>query len=79
MQMFAKNGLTTLQLCSLQRFAKRRSAFRPSPFFLANSRLSITSSIERIGCCWLPKPGFGSWQGQFQGQFFGRSPLLRLP
>jgi hypothetical protein len=35
MQMFAKNGLTTLQLCSLQRFAKRRSAFRPSPFFLA--------------------------------------------
>jgi putative flavoprotein involved in K+ transport len=46
-------------------FAKRRSAFRPSSFFLANLRLSTTSSIDRLGCPWLLKPGFGSWLGQF--------------
>ena len=51
-----------------RRVAKRRSAFRLSPFFLANPRVSITSSIERLGGCWLLRPGFGSWQGQFQGQ-----------
>jgi hypothetical protein len=21
--------------------------------------------IDRVGCCWLWKPDFGSWQGQF--------------
>jgi hypothetical protein len=52
----------------VKRFAKRRSAFRPSPFFFAKPRVSITSSIERLGCCWLRRPGLGSWQGQFQGQ-----------
>ena len=51
-----------------RRFAKLRSPFRPSSFFLANHHVPITSSIERVGCCWLREPGFGSWQGQFQGQ-----------
>jgi hypothetical protein len=55
-----------------RRFAKRRSAFPPSTFFLANPHVSITSSIKRFGCCWLPTPRFGSWQGQFQGQFVPR-------
>jgi hypothetical protein len=50
------------------RFAKRRSAFRPSSFFLTNPRVSITSSNDRLGCRWLRRPRFGSWQGQFQGQ-----------
>jgi hypothetical protein len=52
----------------LERFAKRRSAFRPSSFFLANPRASITSSIERLGCCWLSPRCFGASQGQSWGQ-----------
>lgn len=51
----------------VRRFAKRRSAFRPSSFFLANPRVSITSSIERLGCCWLWKPRLGRWQGTISG------------
>jgi hypothetical protein len=49
-------------------FAKRRSAFRPSSFFPASPRVTITSSIERVGCCWLWRPGFGAPQGQSWGQ-----------
>jgi hypothetical protein len=52
-----------------RRFAKRRSVCRPSSFFLANPRTSIISPIERLGCCWLRKPGLGSWQGQSWGQY----------
>lgn len=48
--------------------SNRRSACRPSAFVPANPRVSASSSIERSGCCWLWRPGFGSWQGQFQGQ-----------
>jgi hypothetical protein len=65
--------------CGLK-IAKRRSAFRPSAFFLANPRVSITSSIDRLGCCWLRKPTFGRWQGQFQGQLrsFARVHLCQI-
>ena len=42
------------------RFAKRQSAFRPSPFLLTNPGVSRTSRIERLGCCWLWRPGLGS-------------------
>jgi len=55
-----------------QRFAKRRSVFRPSSVFFANPLISGTSSIHRFGCCWLPRPAFGSLQGQFQGQLLQR-------
>ena len=44
----------------VKRFAKRRSAFRPSLFFLANPRASITSLIDRLGCFWLVEPLLGA-------------------
>ena len=43
-----------------RRFAECRSASRPSSFFLVNSRLTITSSIDRLGGCWLRTAGFWS-------------------
>jgi hypothetical protein len=61
-----------LATCGIRRIAKRQSAFRPSPFFFANPPASITSSIERLGRCWLRRLGFGSRQGHFQGQFVPR-------
>jgi hypothetical protein len=47
--------------------AKRRSGCRPSSFFLANPRASITSLIDLAAVGWR-KPTLGQWQGQFQGQ-----------
>jgi prevent-host-death family protein len=47
-------------------------------FFLANPRLSLTSSIERLGHCWPQKARFGGWQGQFQGQFVQRLIVAQL-
>src|SRR4051794_18299043 len=57
----------------IQRFAKRRSAFRPSPFLLAILHTPIASMMDRHGCRWLPKRDLGSWQGQFWGQCVSRS------
>jgi hypothetical protein len=51
-----------------RRFAKRRSAFRPPSFFLANASLTFLSPIGQVGCCWPWKPRFGAPQGQSWGQ-----------
>ena len=61
---------TTLTVYGVQctGLSKRRSAFRPSSFFLTNPRFAIISSIEQVGCCRLWKPDCGRRQGQFRGQ-----------
>src|SRR5688572_29238742 len=53
----------------VRRFAKRKSASRPTSIFLVNPSLFSTSPIERVGWCWLHRRGFGAPQGQSWGQF----------
>jgi antitoxin (DNA-binding transcriptional repressor) of toxin-antitoxin stability system len=55
-----------------RRFAKRKSASRPTSVFLVNRSLFSTSPIERVGYRWLWKRGFCASQGQSWGQ-----PTLR--
>jgi hypothetical protein len=55
-----------------RRFANRRSAFRPSSFFIANLSVSITSPSERFGCRWLRNSSFPSCQGRLRGHYAGR-------
>ena len=52
----------------MRRFAKRKSASRPSSNFLPNPAVSSTSSIGRVGWCWLKAGHFAASQGQSWGQ-----------
>jgi hypothetical protein len=45
-----------------RRFAKRKSASRPTSIFLVNPSAFSTSLIERVGCCWLWRRCFGASQ-----------------
>ena len=48
----------------VRRFAKRKSASRPSSIVLVNPSLSSTSQIDRVGWRWLWTRCFGASQGQ---------------
>src|SRR5438477_8956127 len=54
--------------CLRRRLRKRKSASRTSSVFRLNPSLSFTSTIERVGWCWLWRSRFGSLQGQSQGR-----------
>ena len=58
----------TREAALTQRFAKRRSASRPSSIFPVNPSVSFTSPIKRFGSCWLSRGCFGASQGQSWGQ-----------
>ena len=68
-----------LAACGVNPFAKRKSASRPSSFFLVNPSLFSTSQIERVGSRWLRKRRFGASQGQSWGQSLAVSDLHHGP
>ena len=57
--------------------AKPNAAALPSSIFLANPVVSITSQIERLGCCRLKTVSFGTPQGQSEGQL-AHPALIRI-
>jgi len=61
-----------------RRFAKLKSASRPSSIFLVNPSLFSTSPIERVGWCWLWRRCFAAPQGQSWGQFHRTTSVGRF-
>jgi hypothetical protein len=55
--------------CGVRRFAKRRSASRPSSSFLVNPFVFTISAATRVGRRWLWRRFFVASQGQSSGQW----------